>query len=203
MDHQPPPDLPSAGVLKRKNKRLLLIVLAMVIGMVALSYASVPLYNLFCKVTGYGGTTQVAQNFPDHIVNRTITIKFDTNTAQDLPWEFKPELRQMQVKLGEKGLANFISMNEAKMPVAGTALFNVTPLKAGKYFNKVQCFCFNEQILQPGERVNMPVLFYVDPKMNEDPAMEDVSEITLSYSFFKTDSAALEQALEAFYNSQE
>ena len=187
--------------LKRKNTKVFSTILLVVFGMVGLSYASVPLYNLFCKVTGFGGTTQVSEQLPDHIVNRTITIQFDTNTAQNLPWDFRPERRKASVKLGERVFANFVAVNKSGHPVTGTALYNVTPLKAGKYFNKIQCFCFNEQVLQPSERVNMPVIFYVDPKMNEDPLMDDVTNITLSYTFFKIDTPELDKAWEAFYNS--
>ncbi len=187
--------------LARKNKKTALIVVMAVCAMVGLSFASVPLYNLFCKVTGWSGTTQVAEQFPaqEDVVDREITVRFDANTATNLPWDFKPEDLSVKVKLGERGFINYIAMNRASKPYAGTALFNVTPLKAGKYFQKVQCFCFDEQTLQPGQEVNMPVLFYVDPKLHEDPGMEDVKVITLSYSFFKTDSAELDDAFEAFY----
>lgn len=187
--------------LARKNKKTASFVLIAVCAMVGLSFASVPLYNVFCKVTGWSGTTQVAEQFPpqEEVVDREITVRFDANTAPNLPWNFKPENLSVKVKLGERGFINYIAMNRASVPYAGTALFNVTPLKAGKYFQKVQCFCFDEQILQPGQEMNMPVLFYVDPKLHEDPSMEDVKVITLSYSFFKVDSAELDQAFEAFY----
>ena len=172
--------------------------------MVGLAYASVPLYDIFCRVTGWGGTTQVADALPSEseIINRVITVRFDANTARDLPWSFNPELQSIDVRLGERGFVNYISKNKASIPTAGTAVFNVTPLKAGKYFHKIQCFCFDEQILQAGQTVNMPVLFYVDPALHEDENLNDVTTITLSYSFFKTDSEALDTALEAFYESQ-
>lgn len=188
--------------LRRKNAKTARRVFLIVAAMVGLSFASVPLYNLFCRVTGFGGTTQVSAALPDQILDRSVTIRFDANTARNLPWEFRPEVLETSVKLGAKGLTNFIAMNESKNPVTGTALYNVTPLKAGKYFHKIQCFCFNEQVLQPGERVNMPVMFYVDPKMQDDPLMDDVTTITLSYSFFKIDTPELDQAWEAFYNSK-
>lgn len=190
--------------LIRKNKRTGLTVLAVLCFMVGLSFASVPLYSLFCRVTGWGGTTQVAAELPpsDEIIDRDITIRFDSNTARDLPWDFKPEVLSITVKLGERGLTNFIARNNAEMPIGGTAIYNVTPLKAGKYFQKIQCFCFDSQILNPDERVNMPVLFYVDPKMNEDPNMDDVKTITLSYSFFRAESEKLDDALEDFYEGK-
>lgn len=187
--------------LAQKNARTLSTVLLVVCAMVGLSFASVPLYSVFCRVTGWGGTTQLSEVLPapDEIIDRDITVRFDGNTARDLPWNFRPEKISIKVKLGERGFANFIAVNRAQMPTAGTATFNVTPLKAGKYFHKIQCFCFDEQILEPNQKVNMPVLFYVDPKLHEDRNMDDVTTITLSYSFFKTDSDNLEQALEAFY----
>lgn len=188
--------------LSARNRRTGLVVLGAVAAMVGLSFASVPLYSLFCRVTGFGGTTQVSQSLPEKILARKVTVRFDANTSADLPWDFGPETKALGVRLGERGLARFYAQNNAQEPVAGTALFNVTPLKVGKYFRKIQCFCFDEQILQPGQRVSMPVMFYVDPALDDDPSMEDVTTITLSYSFFKTDSAALDRALEAFYNSE-
>lgn len=190
--------------LQKKNARTALTVFVIVATMVGLSFASVPLYNLFCRVTGWGGTTQVAAQFPPqgNIIDRVITVRFDANTADDLPWDFNPEHLSIDVRLGERGFINYISKNRSDNPVAGTAIFNVTPLKAGKYFHKVQCFCFGEQILNPNQEVNMPVLFYVDPAMHTDEGMDDVSTITLSYSFFKTESEDLERALDAFYDAQ-
>jgi cytochrome c oxidase assembly protein subunit 11 len=192
----------SKSNLQQKNARLGMIVLVAVVCMVGLAFASVPLYSLFCRVTGFGGTTQAADSFPETITNRIVTIKFDGSTAQDLPWDFAPQQRQVKLRVGDKGIAAYTAYNKAPMPVAGTALYNVTPAKAGKYFHKVQCFCFDEQVLEPGQRANMPVLFYVDPEMVNDPQMDDVTTITLSYSFFKTDGEALERALEAFYNGE-
>ena len=191
--------------LARKNKRTASIVMLVVCAMVGLAFASAPLYNLFCRVTGWSGTTQIAEALPaeDEIIDREMIIRFDANTARDLPWDFRPEIKTTTVRLGERGLANFIAMNRAEVPVGGTALFNVTPLKAGKYFHKVQCFCFDEQVLNPNEEVDMPVLFYVDPKLHEDRNMEDVKVITLSYSFFKAESESLDQALEEFYEAGE
>ncbi len=183
-----------------RNKLTGLAVLAVVAGMLALSFASVPLYNLFCRVTGFGGTTQISQSLPDVVLDRTVTVKFITDTNRSLPWDFGPDQREVEVKLGQDALISYHARNNAKEPVAGTAIYNVTPAKAGKYFHKTQCFCFGEQVLNPGQSVSMPVVFYVDPAMDNDPNMEDVTTITLSYTFFKTDSPALEKALEAFYN---
>lgn len=189
--------------LAARNKRTALVVLVVVCAMTGLSFASVPLYNLFCRVTGFGGTTQVSEALPGEILERTVTVRFDANTSDALPWDFHPEIKEIPVHLGERGLASFYAHNNGAVPVAGMALFNVTPLKVGKYFHKIQCFCFDEQILQPGRSVDMPVLFYVDPALARDPSMDDVTTITLSYSFFKTDSPELDRALEAFYNSGE
>ena len=189
--------------LVRKNKRTGLIVLAIVIGMTGLAFASVPLYDLFCRVTGFGGTTQISENLPDTIIDRTITVQFNADTNRNLPWIFKPEMREIQVKLGQRGITSYTSENLTNKPSTGTAVYNVTPLKAGQYFHKIQCFCFDEQTLQPHEKVDMPVLFYIDPKMHDDPNMDDVTNITLSYSFFKTQSKELEDATEAFYNSED
>lgn len=202
---KPPQDMNGAQQdLAQKNARTISTVLLVVCAMVGLSFASVPLYNIFCRVTGWSGTTQISKAFPapEEIIDREITVRFDSNTARDLPWNFRPEKLSITVKLGERGFANFIAVNRAQTPTAGTATFNVTPLKAGKYFHKIQCFCFDEQILQPNQKVNMPVLFYVDPKLHDDRNMDDVTTITLSYSFFKTDSDNLEQALEVFYETE-
>ncbi len=193
-----------ACVMQRKNKRSFRLVMLIVIGMVGLSFASVPLYRLFCQVTGFGGTTQVAQNTVSPMVlERSVTVQFNADVNPSLSWMFKPEQRKIEVQLGERGLASFIAENKGVAPIAGTAIYNVTPLKAGKYFNKIQCFCFDEQVLQPKERVSMPVLFYIDPEFASDPNMNDVSVITLSYTFFKTEGKELEQALEDFYNDDE
>lgn len=187
--------------LIKKNRRMGLFVLLTVFCMVGLSFASVPLYNLFCKVTGYGGTTQVSEALPKRIVeDRTITIRFNTDIAADLPWDFAAEQKSVTVHPGQKGLISYRAENHANTPMAGAAIFNVTPLKAGKYFHKVQCFCFEEQILQPGQTVHMPVMFYVDPSIADDTSMSDVQHITLSYTFYKTETETLEQALEDFYN---
>lgn len=189
---------------QQKNRKTILTVFGVVFAMVVLSFASVPLYSLFCQVTGFGGTTQVSENLPKEadILDRVITVKFNSDTHRNLPWSFRPEQRSIDVHVGQKGLISYIAQNEGPAPVAGTALYNVVPLKAGQYFHKIQCFCFDEQILAPNQTMNMPVVFYIDPSIADDPSMDDVQTITLSYSFFKTESKALEQALEAFYNKE-
>lgn len=188
--------------LRKKNARTGLRVLAVVLGMVGLSFASVPLYSLFCQVTGFGGTTMRASSLPDTILDREVTIKFNADTDRNMPWIFKPEMRETTVKLGQKGITAYYAKNPLKTPVGGTAIYNVTPEKAGKYFHKIQCFCFDEQILGPGQEASMPVLFFVDPAMDKDPTMNDVKSITLSYTFYKASSEELDSALEAFYNGE-
>ncbi|MEP0519839.1 MAG: cytochrome c oxidase assembly protein [Hyphomicrobiales bacterium] len=152
--------------------------------MIGMSYAAVPLYELFCKVTGYGGTTQVAEAEADQILDREITIRFDANVAGGLPWKFKPIERQVTLKVGETGEATYGFTNVADVANVGTSTFNVTPLSAGVYFNKLECFCFTEQQLASGETVEMPVVFFIDPAIAEDPELDLVNTITLSYTFF-------------------
>ncbi len=192
---------PSDQDLIRKNAKTGLIVLAVVFGMIALSFASVPLYSLFCRVTGFGGTTQTAETLPATVLDREIKVQFNADTGRNMGWEFKPEQRSITVKLGQQGFTAFHARNPASHATSGTALYNVTPLKAGIYFHKIQCFCFDKQTLQAGQDVSMPVLFYVDPAMNDDPNMDDVHTITLSYTFYPADSDELEEALETFYNT--
>jgi len=189
--------------LARKNKRTFLGVLMFVALMVGVSFAAVPLYDLFCRVTGFGGTTQVAAALPDRVSERTMTINFNADTGRGMPWQFKPTMRNIDVKLGQRGVTSYISKNPTARPVTGTAIYNVTPLKAGKYFHKIQCFCFDEQTLQAGEEADMPVLFYVDPALEDDPSMDDVKTITLSYTFFRAQSDELDSAMEEFYNAGE
>lgn len=185
-----------------KNAKMLMTIMGVVVLMVGLSFASVPLYDMFCRVTGFGGTTMVSDKLPDEIKERTVKIHFDTNTSRNMNWDFKPEKYEETVKLGQQGLIAFVAKNNSRVPTAGTALYNVTPAKVGKYFQKIQCFCFAEQILSPGQEMQMPVLFYVDPKLDDDPTMEDVKTITLSYTFFPAESQELDNALEAFYNAE-
>jgi cytochrome c oxidase assembly protein subunit 11 len=188
--------------LTRKNARTGLAVLAAVFIMLGVSFAAVPMYRLFCQVTGFGGTTMVSEALPDKVLERRVTVKFNADTGRNMPWDFKPVQREITVQLGQRGLAAYTAHNRATKPIGGTAVYNVTPLKAGPYFNKIQCFCFDEQVLQPGQTADMPVLFFIDPAMNDDPNMDDVSTITLSYTFYESHSKALEDALEAFYNTE-
>ena len=197
-DNKQSPD-PHAEMAK-KNARLGLVVLGVVLGMAGLAYASVPLYDLFCRVTGFGGTTQVADALPDTVLDRIVTVKFNADTDPTLLWNFEPQQRSIEVKLGQKGITAYTAANKTSQPLTGTAIYNVTPLKAGKYFHKIQCFCFDEQTLNAKQEVDMPVFFYIDPAMNDDPNMNDVENITLSYTFFRAESEELDQALEGFYN---
>lgn len=189
--------------LQRKNTKVMLATFGVVFGMVALSFASVPLYRLICQVTGWGGTTQmVAENKSERIYEREITVRFNTDVARGMPWDFKPELRSVKVKVGQDGLIAFVAKNTSDVPVTGTAVYNVTPLKVAKYFYKTQCFCFGEQTLNPGQAQHMPVTFFVDPAIMQDRDMDDVKTITLSYSFFRHGSRELENAIEKYYNEQ-
>ena len=167
------------------NARTAISLAAVVCGMVGLAFASVPLYELFCRVTGFGGTTQVADSAPETISDRRITVRFNADVSPKLPWDFKPEETSVELRVGEPGLAFYVATNEAARPTTGTANFNVTPDKAGIYFSKVQCFCFEEQELKPGESMRMGVSFFVDPALLDDPGMADVETITLSYTFFR------------------
>ncbi len=184
-----------------KNTKILLTVFGVVFFMVGLAFASVPLYNLFCRVTGFGGTTQLSTQLPDTILDRKMTVNFTTSVNRRLPWDFEAENSSLTLNIGQDALVNFIAKNTSNTPVAGTAVYNVTPLKVGKYFHKTQCFCFDHQILQPNEKMNMPVVFYIDPAIANDPNLEDVTTITLSYNYFKSDSAELDEAMETFYNT--
>ena len=177
----------------RGNGRVALALCGIVVAMAGLSYASVPLYELFCRVTGFGGTTQVAEALPETVGERVFTVRFNADTNPELPWAFQPVERQMQVRVGESGLAFYRATNQAAGPTAGTATFNVTPAKAGLYFNKVQCFCFTEQILASGQSMDMAVSFFVDPAIEEDPNLDEVKTITLSYTFFPDRDAVVEE----------
>ncbi|AXT26817.1 cytochrome c oxidase assembly protein [Ruegeria sp. AD91A] len=168
-----------------------------VVLMGSLAWASVPFYDWFCRVTGFGGTTGVAEAAPEEILDRTVTIRFDASKAKDMAWEFKPVVREMEVRIGETGLAFYEAYNPTDRPIAGQASYNVAPYSAGGYFQKIACFCFEEQVLQPGERVEMPVTFFVDPEMVEDLEAKYVHTITLSYTFYEIDLPEGYAALEA------
>lgn len=176
-----------AGMRKTVRNSLLLVTV-----MGALSFASVPLYDMFCRVTGWGGTTQVADGDADEVLEQTIVVRFDASTAKGMPWEFEPVERQMRVRIGETALAFYRATNPSDRPVMGTASYNVAPFEVGSYFSKIECFCFQEQVLQPGESIDMPVTFYVDPDIVDDPENKDTKVITLSYTFYETDMPEIE-----------
>jgi cytochrome c oxidase assembly protein subunit 11 len=175
---------PNTDKTRQKNNRVVAAVcLAFFVGMVGMAYAAVPLYTLFCQVTGYGGTTQRTTQYSDRVLDRDITIRFDANTA-GIPWKFEPVARSMTIKIGETAQAHYTATNLSDKPVSGRATFNVTPDLAGGYFNKVECFCFTDTTLQPGETLDMPVVFYVDPDIVDLPELKHVKTITLSYTMF-------------------
>lgn len=168
----------------RRHTFVASVCVSMVLGMAAMSYAAVPLYKMFCQVTGFGGTTQKAEKPSSETVDRMITVRFDANVSPNLPWKFEPVLRTVRAKLGENVLAFYTATNNSDHVIKGTAAFNVSPDSAGRHFNKIECFCFKEQTLQPGETVEMPLSFFVDPKLGTDKDASWVHEITLSYTFY-------------------
>ncbi len=176
---------------RKNNTRVALTLSAVAAGMLGLGFAAVPLYDLFCRVTGFGGTTQratlmqAAEAAALSAGAPTISIRFDANTARDMPWEFRPRQVTDTVQIGQRDMAIFEAKNLSSEPVTGTATFNVEPEQAGRYFNKIQCFCFTEQTLQPGQEVTTPVLYFVDPAALDDPNMDGVEQITLSYTFHR------------------
>jgi cytochrome c oxidase assembly protein subunit 11 len=176
----------SQAVPHGRNRKVGMMALGFALFMLALGYASVPLYRLFCQVTGFGGTTQRVSEAEAAAVKATgtmMSIRFDGNVERDMPWAFYPEHATDTVALGARDLAVFIARNDTDKPITGVATFNVEPEQAGKYFNKIQCFCFSEQTLQPGQQVRMPVIYYVDPKILQDENAKDIQQITLSYTF--------------------
>lgn len=168
----------------RANGVVVASCLAFAFGMVGMAYAAVPLYDMFCKVTGYNGTTKRVEQASDVILDRTVKVTFDANTAPGLPWDFKPVQREIELKIGETVQVEFEATNLSKKPTTGQAVFNVTPMAAGAYFNKVQCFCFTETTLQPGEKMTMPVVFFVDPEIVNTVETKDINTLTLSYTFY-------------------
>jgi cytochrome c oxidase assembly protein subunit 11 len=157
---------------------------AVALAMVGLAYAAVPLYRMFCQVTGYAGTTQVAVAPPQTVLDKTIVMRFDANVSKDLPWKFEPVERKMEIRIGENRIAKFKATNLSDRTITGTATFNVSPEAAGIHFNKIECFCFTEQTLEPGQSAEMPVSFFVDPAMVDDPDASFISQLTLSYTFY-------------------
>ena len=188
------PDAPDRRASRRRAATALILG-GVVCGMVGLAFGAVPLYKLFCQVTGFGGTTQIAEEAPAEIGERVVTVRFNADTARDLPWYFKPEQREIKVRVGEMAMAVYNAVNQSDRALIGTSTFNVTPVKAGAYFNKIECFCFEEQTLAPGERADFPVSFFVDPDIVEDRRLDDVTTITLSYTFFARGEGVTEAAL--------
>jgi len=182
----------SGSGLRRQGTTVVLLV-AVVAGMVGLSFASVPLYRIFCAATGYGGTTQRAAAAPQDVSKAVITVRFDSQTAPDLAWDFQPLVREVRVHPGQQEQVFFRAVNRSNEGITARAVYNVTPTKTGIYFDKLQCFCFNEQYLAPGESKDMGVVFFVDPDLLKDPDTNDVKTITLSYSMFKATSQATER----------
>lgn len=172
-----------------KNGKTALIVSGVVIGMVGMSFAAVPAYRAFCQITGWGGTTQRAEANSTQVLDREITIRFDATVSNELPWQFEPEQVSQTLKVGETGLAYYAAENLSDKPVIGTASFNVQPAKAGLYFRKIECFCFTEQLLEPGQKVSMPMTYYIDPAIAKAKNLDDVKTITLSYTFYRNEDA--------------
>jgi cytochrome c oxidase assembly protein subunit 11 len=169
---------------ERANGVIVASCLAFVAGMTGMAYAAVPLYDMFCRVTGYNGTTKRVEQASDVILDKKIKVTFDANTASDLPWDFKPVQREIELKIGETVQIEFEATNMAKKATTGQAVFNVTPMAAGAYFNKVECFCFTETTLQPGEDMKMPVVFFVDPEIVKAVETKGINTLTLSYTFY-------------------
>ena len=172
--------------LAGRHRKVALVCAFVAVGMVGMAYAAVPLYQIFCQVTGYGGTTQVAAKPSTQAIEKHVTMRFDANVSGGLAWDFKPVASTMDIRIGENKLAYYRATNTSDKVLTGTATFNVTPESAGVYFNKIECFCFTEQVLKPGESVEMPVSFFVDPKIAEDREAGHISQITLSYTFYPT-----------------
>ena len=169
---------------QRRDRTVAVVCVAIVLAMVGLSYAAVPLYRIYCQATGYAGTTQRAAKPSETVLDRTLTVRFDANVSPDLPWRFEPLQRKLDMKIGENTLAFYRATNTSDHPITGMAVFNVAPEAAGSHFNKVQCFCFTEQRLEAGEAVDMPVSFFVAPAILSDHGDDNLTEITLSYTFY-------------------
>jgi cytochrome c oxidase assembly protein subunit 11 len=172
----------SAG--KARHRTVGVLCASLALGMIGASFAAVPLYSLYCKVTGYAGTTQRVEKASTTVLDRTVTVHFDANVASGLPWTFQPEQQKLQVKIGENTLAFYKAINNSDHPITGTAVFNVAPDSVGLHFNKVQCFCFTEQTLAPGQAADLAVSFYIDPKYVDDDDTKNLTELTLSYTFY-------------------
>ena len=172
--------------LKAQNKKVIFIITFIGMLMLSLSYAAVPLYDIFCRVTGFGGTTQIASSAPGSTGHPNINIRFESNITDSLNWDFYSKTKTVKIPMGEEKTIYYFAKNLSDEPIVGTATFNVTPAKAGQYFMKIDCFCFVEQLLNPGESMNMPVTFFIDPDLYKDENVQEVNEITLSYTFMKS-----------------
>ena len=194
--------LNSTLTTKTRNSRTAIGLLVIVAGMGSFAYASEPLYRLFCQVTGYGGTTQIAdKTIPaTGVVERVVSVRFDANVNHKLPWRFEPVQKEIRVKIGEQTLAFYEATNVSDKPLVGTATFNVTPYKAATHFSKIDCFCFTEQVLRPGQTVQMPVSFFIDPEIVKDKDVDDLATITLSYTFFQDQDQSAAEELAAQTN---
>ena len=177
---------PDPTTIAKRNRRMLAGVSGVVVGMVGLAYASVPLYDLFCRVTGFGGTVQIGQAAPAVPGEAQVTVRFNAATQPNLPWRFQPQQPSTRLRVGEEAIAFYVARNTAEVPVTGVSTYNVTPDVVGKYFHKVACFCFEEQTLAPGQAVDMPLAFWVDPRIATDPQTRDIRTITISYTFFRS-----------------
>ncbi|CAI9753252.1 unnamed protein product [Fraxinus pennsylvanica] len=184
----------SHASIEKKSNKMLLYLTGLVFAMVGCSYAAVPLYRRFCQATGYGGTVQRRESVEEKIARHTkdgtvttreIVVQFNADVADGMPWKFVPTQREVRVKPGESALAFYTAENRSSAPITGVSTYNVTPMKAAVYFNKIQCFCFEEQRLLPGEQIDMPVFFYIDPEFDKDPRMDGINNLILSYTFFK------------------
>lgn len=184
-----------------RNRRVALMAAGLAAAMVGLAYASVPLYRLFCKVTGFGGTTQIATSAPTAPTEaQTISVRFDANVDSALGWSFHPKEQRQQIRIGEVAMAYYVARNEGSAAVTGSAVFNVTPPEAGAYFNKISCFCFTQQQLAPGQSVEMPVQYFVDPAILDDADTRTIGEITLSYTFYPVNKPASDKQPSATVN---
>ena len=168
-------------------RRTVLLLAALALGMLTLGLNSKTLYDTFCRITGYGGTPGIAESNESHVIDREVIVQFDSNVSGGLPWDFRPEQREITVKVGQNALAFYEVTNLSDAPLVGTATFNVTPIKGAPFFIKTECFCFTEQKLEPGQTLTMPVLFHIDPQIDEERRYDDVTEFTLSYTFFEVE----------------
>ena len=174
------------NALKAQNKKSIIIISFIVLFMLSLSFAAVPLYDIFCRVTGFGGTTQIASTAPGSTGHPDINVRFESSTSSSLNWDFFSKSKVVTIPIGEEKTIFYFAKNLSGKPIVGTATFNVTPAKVGQYFMKIDCFCFVEQLLKPGESMNMPVTFFIDPDIYKDENVKEVNEITLSYTFMKS-----------------